>query len=66
VKHSPDGPLVKVVMLTLQVAAAFRAGADGYLVKGGQAEPNLPPVRAFRHPVQGILSEFLQRRAMAA
>jgi two-component system phosphate regulon response regulator PhoB len=66
IKASPDGHRIKVVLLTLQAEAAFRAGADGYLLKGGQVEPTLPPVRVFRHPAQGILSEFLQRRAMAA
>jgi DNA-binding response OmpR family regulator len=66
IKASPDGNRIKVVMLTLQAVAAFRVGADGYLLKGGQVEPTLPPVRVFRHPAQGILSEFLQRRAMAA
>jgi CheY-like chemotaxis protein len=66
IKASPDGHAIKVVLLTLQGAAAYRAGADGYLVKGGQVEPTLPPVRVFRHPAQGILSEFVQRRALAA
>ena len=49
-----------------KVIARSRAGADGYLVKGGQVEPTLPPIRVFRHPAQGILQEFLHRHAMAA
>ena len=57
---------VKVVMLTLKGETAYRAGADGYLVKGGQVEPTLPPVRVFRHLPQGILGDFLHRRAVAA
>ena len=65
-KHSPDMENVKVVLLTLKGEAAYRAGADGYLVKGGQVEPTLPPVRVFRHPPQGILGDFLHRRAVAA
>jgi hypothetical protein len=40
--------------------------SSGYLVKAGQVKPTLPPVRVFRHPAQGILSEFLHRRAIAA
>ena len=35
VKQSPGFGSVKVVMLTLEAEAAYRAGADGYLVKGG-------------------------------
>jgi len=66
VKRSPDMARVKIVLLTLQGEAAYQAGADGYLVKGGQVEPTLPPVRVFRHPAQGILEDFLHRRAMAA
>lgn len=66
IKRSPDMGSVKVVMLTMQGEAAYRAGADGYLVKGGQVEPTLPPVRVFRHPPQGILGDFLHRRAVAA
>ncbi len=66
IRAFPGGSQIKVVLLTMQGAAAHRVGADGYLVKGGQVEPTLPPVRVFRHPVQGILSEFLQRRAIAA
>lgn len=66
VKKAPGARGAKVVMLTLRGEAAFRAGADGYLVKGGSVEPTLPPVRVFRHPAQGILSEFLHRRAVAA
>jgi len=65
-KRSPGAPGAKVVMLTLRGETAYRAGADGYLVKAGQVEPTLPPVRVFRHPAQGILGEFLHRRAMAA
>ena len=65
-KRSPAADGAKVVMLTIRGEAAYRAGADGYLVKAGQVEPALPPVRVFRHPAQGILTEFLHRRAMAA
>jgi CheY-like chemotaxis protein len=65
-KRSPEMARVKIVLLTLQGEAAYRARADGYLVKGGQVEPTLPPVRVFRHPVQGILEDFVHRRAMAA
>jgi DNA-binding response OmpR family regulator len=57
---------VKVVMLSPDGQRAFRAGADGYLIKGGQVEPTLPPVRAFRQPSVGILAEFQHRRALAA
>ena len=64
--QSTDMGSVKVVMLTLQGEKAYRAGADGYLVKGGQIEPTLPPIRVFRHPPQGILGDFLHRRAVAA
>jgi CheY-like chemotaxis protein len=66
VKRMPGGDRTKVAVLTLQAEAAYRAGADGYLVKGGQVEPTLPPIRVFRHPAQGILQEFLHRHAMAA
>ena len=65
-KEFPDMRSVKVVMLTLKGETAYRAGADGYLVKSGQVEPTLPPVRVFRHPPQGILGDFLHRRAVAA
>jgi CheY-like chemotaxis protein len=65
-KRMPDQIRTKVVMLTLDGEAAYRAGADGYLVKGGQVEPTLPLIRVFRHPAQGILVEFLHRRALAA
>ena len=65
-KRMPDQIRTKVVMLTLDGEAAYRAGADGYLVKGGQVEPTLPPIRVFRQPAQGILEEFLHRRALAA
>lgn len=66
VKRSAGMGSVKVVLLTLEGEAAYRAGADGYLAKGGQAEPTLPPVRAFRHPPQGVLGQFARRRAVAA
>jgi len=66
VQRLPGDDPTKVAMLTLQGDAAYRAGADGYLVKGGKVEPTLPPIRVFRHPAQGILAEFLHRRAMAA
>jgi DNA-binding response OmpR family regulator len=66
VRRCPGMERVKVVMLTADGQRAWRAGADGYLVKGGQVEPSLPPVRAFRQPVTGILAEFQHRRAMAA
>jgi DNA-binding response OmpR family regulator len=62
----PNVTRPKIVMLTLDGEAAYRAGADGYLVKGGQAEPTLPPIRVFRYPAQGILGDFLRRRALAA
>ena len=65
-KQTPDMENVKVVLLTQKGEAAYRAGADGYLVKGGQVEPTLPPIRVFRHPPQGILGDFLIRRAVAA
>ena len=64
-KRTPDGSRVKVVMLTLEAEAAYRIGADGYLIKGGQLEPTLPPVRVFRYPAQGILEEFLHRHNAA-
>ncbi len=65
-KQSHATEKVKVVLLTLQGEHAYRAGADGYLAKGGQVEPTLPPVRVFKHPPEGILEKFLHRRAMAA
>jgi len=65
-KQSPEMETLKVVLITLRGEDAYRAGADGYLVKGGQVEPTLPPVRVFRHPPQGILGDFLHRRAVAA
>jgi two-component system phosphate regulon response regulator PhoB len=65
-RRSPEMDKVKVVLLTLRGGDAYRAGADGYLVKGGQVEPTLPPVRVFKHPPGGILERFLHRRAMAA
>jgi DNA-binding response OmpR family regulator len=65
-RQSPDMGGVRIVMLTLEGQAAYRTGADGYLVKGGQVEPTLPPVRAFRHPPEGILKDFMHRRAVAA
>ena len=64
-KRTPDGARVKVVMLTLEADGAYRVGADGYLIKGGQIEPTLPPVRVFSYPAQGILEEFLHRRNVA-
>lgn len=66
VKHSHGMESVKVVLLTMKGEAAYRAGADGYVIKSGQVEPTLPPVRVFRHPPQGILADFLHRRAVAA
>ena len=65
-KQSPEMGNIKVVLLTQKGEAAYRTGADGYLVKGGQVEPALPPIRVFRHPAQGILGDFLRRRAVAA
>lgn len=65
-RQSPDMRNVRVVMVTKQGETAYREGADGYLVKGGQVEPTLPPVRVFHHPPQGILGNFLHRRAVAA
>jgi CheY-like chemotaxis protein len=65
-KRSPGLGSVKVVMLTMQGEAAFRAGADGYLIKGGQVELVLPAIRAFHHPASGILGAFLHRRVIAA
>ena len=65
-KRGPGLGSVKVVMLTLEGEAAYRAGADGYLVKGGQVEPVLPAIRAFHHPAAGILGDFLHRRVIAA
>ena len=64
-RQSPDFANVKVVLLTLDGAAAHRAGADGYMPKGGQGEAILPPVRAFCYPAPGILGAFLERRAAA-
>jgi DNA-binding response OmpR family regulator len=64
-KRTPDGTRMKVVMLTLEAEAAYRVGADGYLIKGGQIEPTLPPVRVFHYPAQGILEAFLHRRKAA-
>jgi DNA-binding response OmpR family regulator len=65
-KRLPGNDRTRVAMLTLQAEAAHRVGADGYLVKGGRVEPALPPIRVFRYPAQGILAEFLHRRAVAA
>ena len=65
-KSMPGSDRTKVVMLTVRAETAYRTGADGYLVKAGAAEPTLPAIRVFRHPAQGILSEFLHRRALAA
>ena len=66
VKHAPDMGRVKVVLLDPNGRRAFQAGADGYLIKGGQVEPTMPPVRVFTQPALGILSDFQHRRAMAA
>jgi DNA-binding response OmpR family regulator len=66
VKNMPGSDRTKVVMLTVRADTAYRTGADGYLIKAGAAEHILPAIRVFRHPVQGILSEFLHRRALAA
>jgi CheY-like chemotaxis protein len=65
-KQSREMESIKVVLLTQKGEAAYRTGADGYLVKGGQVEPTLPPIRVFRHPAPGILGDFLRRRAVAA
>ncbi len=65
-KRLPGVDRTKVAMLTLDAEAAYRVGADGYLAKGGKVEPTLPPIRVFRFPAQGILGEFLHRRAIAA
>lgn len=66
VRREPGLERVKVVMLSPDGQHAWRAGADGYLIKGGQAEPTLPPVRAFPQRAPGILSDFQHRRALAA
>ena len=66
VKREGSMERVKVVMLDSNGQRAFQAGADGYLIKGGQVEPTMPPVRAFRQPAPGILAEFQHRRALAA
>ena len=65
-KRAPGMGSVNVVILTLEGEAAYRAGADGYLIKGGQVEPVLPAIRAFHHPAAGILGEFQHRRVIAA
>jgi two-component system phosphate regulon response regulator PhoB len=66
-RRAPETHNLKIVLLTLNGEHAYRAGADGYLIKGAQSEPTLPPVHAFRHPAPGILEEFQRRRhAMAA
>jgi len=65
-RQSPDMSSIRVAMLTREGEAAYRAGADGYLIKGGQVQPSLPLIRAFQHPPQGILKEFVHRRAVAA
>jgi two-component system phosphate regulon response regulator PhoB len=65
-KRMPDQGRTKAVMLTQDGETAHRVGAEGYLMKAGQVEPILPPIRVFRHPAQGILVEFLQRHALAA
>ena len=64
-KRGGEFSTVKVALLTLEAKAAFQAGADAYLGKSSQIEPSLPPLRVFRTP-QGILGEFLRRRALAA
>ncbi len=64
-RQSPDYANVKIVLLTLDGAAAHRAGADGYLPKSGQEAATLPPVRVFRYPASGILAQFLDRRVAA-
>ncbi len=66
VKQAPDMGRVKVVLLDPNGQRAFQAGADGYLIKGGQVEPTMPPVRVFTQPASGILSDFQHRRALAA
>jgi CheY-like chemotaxis protein len=65
-KQSPEGTATKIVLLTLYGDAAHQVGADGYLLKGGQMEIALPPVRVFRYPAEGVLREFLHRRTLAA
>jgi two-component system phosphate regulon response regulator PhoB len=66
-RRAPETQNLKIVLLTLNGEHAHRAGADGYLIKGAQSEPTLPPVHAFRHPAPGILGEFRHRRhALAA
>ncbi len=64
-RRSPEFASVKIVLLTLDGAAAHRAGADGYLPKSGQEAGTLPPVRVFRYPAPGILAQFLDRRDAA-
>ncbi len=64
-RQSPDFANVKVILLTLDGAAAYRVGADGYLPKSGREAAALPPVRVFRYPAPGILAAFLERRAAA-
>jgi len=64
-KQAPGQVPGKVVLITMEAVAAYRAGADGYIAKSGQIEPSLPPVHAFRAP-QGILQNFLHRRILAA
>lgn len=65
-RRTPEMASVKLVLLTLEGEAAYRAGADGYFPKGGQVEPTLPLVRVFRYPAQGILGDFIHAREMAA
>jgi CheY-like chemotaxis protein len=65
-RQSPDFASVKIVLLTLDGAAAHRAGADGYLPKSGQESATLPPVRVFRYPAPGVLAAFAERHAVAA
>ena len=64
-------PALQIIIVTVyedseRIFRALRAGADGYLVKGGQVEPILPAIHVFHHPVSGILGSFLHRRVIAA
>jgi len=65
-KRSPEMESIKIVFLTQRGESAYQIGADGYMVKGGQVEPNLPRIHVFRHPAEGILGEFLRHQAVAA
>ena len=64
-RQAPGQVPGKIVLITMEAVAAYRAGADGYIAKSGEMEPSLPPVHAFRTP-QGILQNFLHRRVLAA